>query len=156
VSDTVVGEAVAGFAGVPYRQELIREIGGVQFVNDTTATTPDATIAALRAMDRRIVLIAGGADKALDFGALGAEIHRPDSPVKAVVLLEGSATDALAAAAGERVAGRHDNLGGAVRQATDLAAPGETVLLSPACASFGMFRNEFHRGDTFNAIVRAL
>jgi UDP-N-acetylmuramoylalanine--D-glutamate ligase len=154
--DDAIERAIAAFAGVPYRQELVREWNGVQFVNDTAATTPDATVAALETADRPVVLIAGGADKELDFTGLGQAVRATGSKVKAVVLLEGSATDKLAKALGEKVAGRYDHFPAAVRAAAALAAPGEMVLLSPGCASFGMFANEFDRGDQFNEIVHAL
>lgn len=156
VDEQAIAVAVADFPGVPYRQELIRELNGVQFVNDTAATTPDATIAALEAADRPVVLIAGGADKALDFVRLADSIAAPRSPARVVILLEGSATDKLAAALAGRVAGRHTSLRGAIDQAAALAKPGDAVLLSPGCASFGMFANEFDRGDQFNKIVRSL
>ncbi len=156
VDRRAIEDAIAGFRGVPYRQELIREIDGVQFVNDTTATSPDATVAALSVIDRPVVLIAGGADKELDFSALGQAVRDLDGRVKAVVLLEGSATDKVGGVLGDRVAGRFDDLRMAVEAARERAAPGDVVLLSPGCASFGMFRNEFDRGDQFNAIVRSL
>lgn len=156
VDDGSIGAALAGFPGVPYRLELVHERGGVQFVNDTAATTPDATLAALQAADRPIVLIAGGADKELDFLALGQTIQSPQSPVKACVLLEGSATDKLAAAVGAKAVARHTDFAAAINQAVELALSGEMVLLSPGCASFGMFANEFDRGDQFNHIVRSL
>jgi UDP-N-acetylmuramoylalanine--D-glutamate ligase len=156
IPDEVTGEAIAAFRGVPYRQELVGERGGVRYVNDSAATTPDAVLAALAGVEGPVVLIAGGADKELDFAALGAAVLAPASPVKAVVLLEGSATDKVAAALGPMVAGRFDDFGAAVRRAAGLAAPGDAVLLSPGCASFGMFANEFDRGDQFNALVRAL
>ncbi len=152
----VIARAVAGFRGVPYRQELIREIDGVQFVDDTAATTPDAAVAALETMERPVVLIAGGADKELDFAPLGQALNRPDSRVKAIVLLEGSATDKVAALCPTKIAGRHSSFDDAIAQAWELAAPGDVVLLSPGCASFGMFANEFERGDQFNQIVRSL
>jgi UDP-N-acetylmuramoylalanine--D-glutamate ligase len=156
VSRSDIAATLATFKGVPYRQELIREVRGVQFINDTAATTPDAVCAALAALDRPAVLIAGGADKALEFDALVAAVRRPGSPVTAVVLLEGSATDKLAAALGGSVAGRYSSLEPAVEHAHRLARPGQAVLLSPGCASFGMFANEFDRGDQFNEIVRRL
>ncbi|MGH2350536.1 MAG: UDP-N-acetylmuramoyl-L-alanine--D-glutamate ligase [Chloroflexota bacterium] len=156
VGDGVIERAIADFPGVPYRQELIRVRQGVRFVNDTAATTPDATLAALQTADRPVVLIAGGADKELDFTALGRVVDHPQSVVKAVVLLEGTATTKLAAAVAGKVAGRFADFRGAILCATELAAPGEMVLLSPGCASFGMFANEFDRGDQFNAIVQAL
>jgi UDP-N-acetylmuramoylalanine--D-glutamate ligase len=155
----VIGRAIAAFGGVPYRQQLVRERGGVQYVNDTAATTPEAAIAALQAADRPVVLLAGGADKDLDFTALGAAVRAAEAGparVKAVVLLEGSATDKLAAALGDKVLGRHRDLRAAIQQAAAAAAPGDMVLLSPGCASFGLFANEFDRGDRFNAIVRSL
>jgi UDP-N-acetylmuramoylalanine--D-glutamate ligase len=154
--DEVIAQAMASFGGVPYRQELVHERDGVQFINDSAATTPDAVIAALGAVDRPVVLIAGGADKVLDFTALGQTIAAPGSPVKAVVLLEGTATDKLAAAAGAKVVGRFADFAAAVRHAAGLARTGEAVLLSPGCASFGMFVNEFDRGNQFNNLVRAL
>jgi UDP-N-acetylmuramoylalanine--D-glutamate ligase len=77
--------------------------------------------------------------------------------VSDLVVLEGSATDVLLAAAGSRlVRGRHASMGAAVAEAATLARTGGAVLLSPGCASFGMFRNEFDRGDQFNDLVRAL
>jgi UDP-N-acetylmuramoylalanine--D-glutamate ligase len=102
------------------------------------------------------VLIAGGADKELDFTRLGVAALAPGSPLKAAVLLEGTATDKVQGALAPRVAGRCGDLRSALLRATELAAPGDVVLLSPGCASFGMFANEFDRGDQYNALVRAL
>jgi UDP-N-acetylmuramoylalanine--D-glutamate ligase len=155
--EDAIGAAVRGFEGVPYRQEVIRVRRGVRFINDTAATTPEATVAALTSIEGPIVLIAGGADKGLDFGGLGAALAAPGCPVSDLVVLEGSATDVLLAAAGSRlVRGRHASMGAAVAEAATLARTGGAVLLSPGCASFGMFRNEFDRGDQFNDLVRAL
>ena len=155
--EAAIGAAVRGFGGVAYRQELVRVRRGVRFINDTAATTPDATVAALASIDGPIVLIAGGADKGLDYQSLGAMLASAGCPVTDVVLLEGSATDQLVASTGERlVRGRYTTLRDAVAQATALAPAGGAVLLSPGCASFGMFRNEFDRGDQFNELVRAL
>ncbi|NTW00186.1 MAG: UDP-N-acetylmuramoyl-L-alanine--D-glutamate ligase [Oscillochloris sp.] len=148
--------ALRGFDGVEHRLELVCEIAGVRYVNDTTATNPAAALVALEAITTPIVLIAGGADKELAFAALGAAIARR---VKALVLLEGSATarlrHALEAAGGRQLAGeeRYADFEAAIRAARNLAVPGDTVLLSPGCASFGMFRNEFHRGEEFRRIV---
>jgi UDP-N-acetylmuramoylalanine--D-glutamate ligase len=148
-------EALLSFRGVEHRLELVAEINGVRYVNDTTSTAPAAALAALAALDGPIVLIAGGADKNLDFGELGAAIARR---VKALILLEGTATGKLAAAVSavkaDLIAGRFHDLRAAVQAAQDIARPGDTVLLSPGCASFGMFANEFERGEGFKAIVR--
>ena len=155
VERSAIERAVREFPGVPYRQELIRELEGVQYVNDTAATTPDATIAALEVMERPVVLIAGGSDKELEFERFGEAVRRLDSRVKAVVLLEGSATAKMAPAFGEKAAGPFTEFQAAVEWARELAASGDVVLLSPGCASFGMFRNEFDRGDQFNQLVRS-
>ncbi len=161
-SDAITG-GVAGFAGVPDRIELVRELGGVRFVNDTTATTETATVAALRALDAPVVLIAGGVDKGLPFdqlaGLLGHAARTGEPRVRGIVLLEGTGTERLRAAledAGARPEGVFDSLADAVRHARALARPGDVVLLSPACASFGMFVNEFDRGEQFRRIVREL
>ena len=152
-----MGEALRSFRGVEHRLELVAEINGVRYVNDTTSTAPAAALAALAALAGPIVLIAGGADKKLDFSELGAAIARR---VKALLLLEGTATDKLAAAVravkADLIAGRFNDLRAAVQAAQDIAQPGDTVLLSPGCASFGMFANEFERGEQFKAIVAGL
>lgn len=147
--------AVRGFTGVEHRQELVATIGGVRYINDTTATNPAAALAALASVPGPIVLLAGGADKQLDFEELGARIAER---AKALVLLAGSASERLAQAARAGGAtlpmvGPFDDLAAAVEAARAVAVWGDAVLLSPGCASFGMFRNEFHRGDEFRRIV---
>lgn len=155
VSDVNVKNALESFAGVPGRLECVREVGGVRIYNDTTATTPEAAIAALRALDeeggKRIVLIAGGADKSLDMKELVAEIRKR---TKRIILLAGSGTNAILGQLPD--ASVYDSLKGAFEEAMRCARPGDFVLLSPAFASFGMFKNEFDRGDQFNALVKSL
>ena len=158
---TQIAQALREFRGVEHRQEFVREINGVRYINDTTATAPAATLVAIETFAptaKGIVLIAGGADKSLDFAELARAMV---VQVRQVILLDGSATDKLAnaiyAAGGkEIVAGRFDNLEKAIDQAQALALEGEIVLLSPGCASFGMFANEFERGDRFKQIVNRL
>ena len=152
--------AIRDFPGVPHRLEFVAQVRGVRYYDDTTATTPDATIAALEAFagGMPIVLIAGGSDKGLAFDQVAQAIAQR---VKSVVLLGGAGTDKLETAlraqrAGDRIAGRFDSLEQAVSSARGLAAPGDVVLLSPACASFGMFANEFQRGDQFKRLVKDL
>src|SRR5439155_23029261 len=111
---------------------------------------------ALEAISGPIVLIAGGADKKLDFATLAPIVAER---AQSVVLLEGSATDLMERqfrAAGVKVLGRYDDFAAAVRAAWQAAPPGGVVLLSPGTASFGMFLNEFHRGERFRAIVADL
>ncbi|MGN6360212.1 MAG: UDP-N-acetylmuramoyl-L-alanine--D-glutamate ligase [Thermomicrobiales bacterium] len=147
------------FGGVRDRLEPLGERDGVLWINDTTATSPAGAAAALQAMTRPVVLIAGGSEKHTDFADYAA-VAAPR--VKTIVMLRGAATARLTAAllaAGldpARVHGPVENMAAAVRLARDLAAPGDVALLSPACASFGMFRNEFDRGDAFRAAVAAL
>lgn len=155
-----VRAVIREFSGVPHRLEFVAQAQGVRYYDDTTATTPDATIAALEAFSRDvpIILIAGGSDKGLDYDQVAQAIARR---VKSVVLLGGVGTDKLESAlraqpAGDRIAGRFNSLEEAVSSARGLAAPGDVVLLSPACASFGMFANEFQRGDQFKRLVKEL
>jgi len=152
IDDNVIQKALAEFPGVPGRLELVREKDGVRFYNDTTATTPDATLAALSALkDAGIILIMGGADKGLNMGVLTGAL--PES-VKRVILLAGSGTDkVLGSIQGASVYG---NLKDAVEEAVRSAQSGDVVLLSPAFASFGMFKNEYDRGDQFTDIVKNL
>jgi len=162
-----IRDAIRNFVSVEHRLEFVRELDGVRYINDTTATAPEATIAALRSFEVPVVLVAGGADKNLPFDALAwAIIER----TKAVVLLHGTATPKLQSAISNQqsavshtkhpadcrlptVAGPFDDFVQAINAARALAEAGDVVLLSPGCASFGMFRNEFHRGDEFKRIV---
>ena len=168
VGNQAILQAVRSFRGAPDRLEFVREIGGVRFINDTTATAPAATIAALKTIDAPVLLIAGGADKRLDFGPMVEAIaegvreqerNREGRSVKGVLLLAGTATPRLAAAleaANVHPIGPFDSLEAAVGRAYELAQPGDVVLLSPGCASFGMFVNEFDRGERFRQTVAAL
>lgn len=154
----LVAPALRQFTGVEHRQERVAVIGGHTFVNDTAATVPDAAMVALTCMPKPIVWIAGGADKKVTFAELAtcAAQH-----VYRIVLLAGSATPALHAALvaqgmADRIVGTYDVFADAVVAAQRVAPSPATILLSPGCASFGMFRNEFHRGEEFRAIVATL
>ena len=151
VDGATIRRAVEKFSGVPGRLEFIREVNGVKVYNDTTATTPEATLAALAARGpARTVLIMGGADKGLDMSALLARL--PD--VKKVILLAGTGTERICKdLVGVPV---YAALGDAVTAAWAAAATGDVVIFSPAFASFGMFKNEFDRGDRFDALAKAL
>ncbi len=151
-----IAAAAVAFRGVEHRLELVASIAGVQYINDTTATNPAAVQAALSSLEDPIVLLAGGADKQLEFAELGWAIA---NRVKAVVLLAGSATAKLtemieATGKAPPLRGPYDDLAAALAEARRLTVAGDVVLLSPGCASFGMFRNEFHRGEEFRRIVR--
>lgn len=148
--------ALPKFTGVRHRLERVREWHGVEWYNDTTATVPEATEHALESFSKPIILIAGGADKNLDFTRLAQtlEIHPP----KAMILFQGDATEKLL-----EVLRRQkfdiknielvDSMVLAVNKAKEKSQSGDVVLLSPGAASFGIFRNEFDRGDQFRDLV---
>ena len=149
VDDSVSRKALESFAGVPGRLELIAEKDGVSVYNDTTATTPEATLVALSALDSpRTILIMGGADKNLPMDALVAKLPE----VKRVILLEGTGTERIQGGVVE--APVYDTLEAAVKDAFQHAKEGDSILFSPAFASFGMFKNEYDRGDQFVGLVQ--
>ncbi|HYO31000.1 MAG TPA: cyanophycin synthetase, partial [Thermomicrobiales bacterium] len=154
-----IAGALEGFTGVKDRLEPIAVIDGVAYVNDTTATAPLATAAAVDALAGQPVrLLAGGADNGLDPRPLATAVaaHRP---VPSVFLFDGTATPRLDAAlrsAGIEPAGPFGSMADAVDAARTGATPGETILLSPGCASFGLFVDEFDRGERFRRHVLAL
>jgi UDP-N-acetylmuramoylalanine--D-glutamate ligase len=137
------------FPGLPHRLQLVAQRRGVDWYDDSKGTNVGATVAALRGLGRKAVLILGGDGKGQDFSALG----RPVEQFASHVLLIGRDAALI-----EKVTGgeRCVSLEQAVSRAAALARPGEAVLLSPACASFDMFRDYKHRGDVFAAAVKAL
>jgi UDP-N-acetylmuramoylalanine--D-glutamate ligase len=153
IEDEIIETAIESFKGVPGRLELIREINGVKIYNDTTATVPDATIAALLAVgsNKNVLLIMGGADKMLDMSALIATIPKY---VKKLFLLDGTGTQRIVPELPK--AEIFKSLREAVEAAFSEAEAGDAIVLSPAFASFGMFKNEYDRGDQFNDIVSSL
>lgn len=153
-----IAEGIAAAEAVPNRLEKIATVGGVDYINDTTATTPAATVAALCTFgEREIVAIAGGSEKRVSLIPLADALA---THAGHVVLLDGAATAGLMDLLRERgctaIDGPLDSMDEAVRLASRAAQPGSVVLLSPGCASFGMFRNEFQRGDAFRTAVARL
>lgn len=148
---TVITKVLATFRGVPYRLELRKTVRGTSWYNDTTATTPDAGIAALKTFaGKKITLIAGGADKMLEYDEWARVVKGSKARV---ILMPGSATDKMVEAlCHEQV---KYTLVKDLRAAIALARklPREIVLFSPAAASFNQFKNEFDRGDQFNARI---
>ena len=146
------------FSGVEHRLELVREKDGVKFINDSIASSPSRTVAGLRALvGRSIILIAGGYDKHIPYAPLGEEIP---GHVKTLVLTGPTGPkikEAVLAAGGEtpKIIEKQD-FREAVLTAANEAKPGDTVLLSPASASFDAFKNFEERGNTFKQIVREL
>lgn len=152
VCDDIIKNTVENFAGAPGRLEFVKEINGIKFYNDTTATTPDAAMAAVKSLHKdgksNIVLIGGGADKELDFNEYAGFIK---DKIKAMALFKGAATDKIMAAFGKTdfPIEIFDNMSAAFKFAVSNADKGDVVLLSPGAASFGVFKNEFDRGEQF-------
>lgn len=152
IESDVIKRVLENFKGVPGRLELIREVRGVKIYNDTTATTPDAMAAAVSALKDRgnIILIAGGADKGLNI----EKFIQSARECKKVILLVGTGTDRVKESLADAVV--HDSLESAFSDAVASAEAGDQILLSPGFASFGMFTNEFDRGDQLVALVKSL
>ena len=158
-----IQEGLESFEGVEGRLQLLGEVKGIKIYNDNNATTPEATIAALRALDvgftkPHIVLICGGSDKGLDMSEL---ISAMGNTCKSIVLLAGTGTDRVHATL-EQVLNKeitiYHNFPDAISAAFSAANKGDTILFSPAFASFGPppggFKNEYDRNDQFVSLVR--
>ncbi|MEZ6064330.1 MAG: UDP-N-acetylmuramoyl-L-alanine--D-glutamate ligase [Planctomycetaceae bacterium] len=145
--DTIVPTALTTFETLPHRLEVLGEKRGRVFINDSKATTPEATLAALASLDRPIVLLAGGADKGVDLSIVTTALP---GHVRAVALLGATAGQLAVQLRASPVAHRIcDDFADAFAWAVDQSQPGDIILLSPACASFGWFRNYEERGEQF-------
>ncbi len=160
VDDGVIRTFAASFKGVEHRIELVREKDGVKYYNDSIGTSPTRTIAGLNSFGQKVILIAGGYDKHIPFTPLGPVICEK---VKALVLTGDTAEkirDAVTAAADYQPGAPEirmiDDFAEAVKTASELAQPGDVVLLSPACAAFDRFKNFAVRGQFFKKLVNEL
>jgi UDP-N-acetylmuramoylalanine--D-glutamate ligase len=144
-----VRETLRNFKGLPHRVALVGEAGGVSWYDDSKATAPHATLAAVRGFDS-VVLIAGGRNKGLDLGELAGAAPQ----LRAVVAIGDAAGEVAAAFAGLVPVRAATTMDGAVTVAGELARPGDAVLLSPGCASFDWYRSYGERGDDFVRAVR--
>jgi len=152
-----IRKGLGSFPGVEHRLEIFLEAGGIAFYNDSAATIPEAAAAAVEALgsDGRLILVTGGTDKNLDFSPLAHVAEK----AKAVILLAGTGSDKLRellGSSGVSCHGPFDVLENAVNKALELAAPGDRVCLSPGCASFGMFLNEFDRGRKWKETIKRI
>ncbi|MGZ8563101.1 MAG: UDP-N-acetylmuramoyl-L-alanine--D-glutamate ligase [Candidatus Limnocylindria bacterium] len=153
IAPAALAEAIRDFGGVPHRLELVGERNGVRWVNDSQATIPVATMAALEAFDAPIVLVAGGQGKGLEYRDLADAIA---AGARAAVLIGDTADELETLIAGRVPVRLAASMEEAVRVAAELAQPGDVALLSPAAASFDMFTDYAARGDAFRAAVAAL
>jgi UDP-N-acetylmuramoylalanine--D-glutamate ligase len=158
VKESVIKKSVENFKGLPGRLEFIREVKRIKFYNDTTATTPEAVIAAMESLKEkkgRIILIGGGADKNLEYGDYAKVVKKT---VKAMALFRGMASNKIISSLGKTKfpVEIFDNMKSAIKFAVSNTKKGDIVLLSPGAASFGVFKNEFDRGEQFNKAVKKL
>jgi len=150
---TAIRETLKSFTSLPHRLEYVRTLDGVAYINDSKATNVDAVWYALGGYTQPVILIAGGRDKDSDFTLLRSRVQER---VKALVLI-GEASGKLAKSLeGTAEMVKVNSLSEAVAASRQLASPGDVVLLSPACASFDMFRSYEDRGDQFRNLVREL
>jgi UDP-N-acetylmuramoylalanine--D-glutamate ligase len=153
VKKEIIRESIMSFEGVEHRIEFVREIDGVQFINDSKATTVNALWYALDTINTPIVLIAGGRDKGNDYSKVEPLVKEK---VKAVIAIGESKEKIVQIFGAITKVIKADTMEDAVRLARQEAKQGETVLLSPACASFDMFANFEERGETFKRLVANL
>jgi UDP-N-acetylmuramoylalanine--D-glutamate ligase len=146
-------EALAAFGGLPHRAQWVADVGGVRFVNDSKGTNVGATIAAVEGTAGSLVLIAGGDGKNQAFDELRPAFR---GKVRHAVLIGRDAPRIAAALEGVCGIERASDMRAAVAAARAAARPGDTVLLSPACASLDMYRDYAHRGEEFATAVRSL
>jgi UDP-N-acetylmuramoylalanine--D-glutamate ligase len=159
VPAAAIAEGLREYRGVENRLEEVATVGGVTWVNDTSATAPVAAVAGISVLApraRRLHVIAGGADKKTDLAPFAGALRAANARVH---LLAGTATPGLARLLARHdvsVSGTFDSMAAAIDAAALEAEAGDIVALCPACASFGMFRNEFDRGDQFRRAVLEL
>ena len=152
VATSTLAVGLRSFKGLPHRLERVATLRGVEWYDDSKGTNVGATIAALQGLGKKVILILGGEGKGQDFSPLAAAVEKH---ARAVLLIGRDAPligKALPRAKSETLG----TLEAAVARAAELAQPGEAVLLSPACASFDMFRDYKHRGEAFAAAVGKL
>lgn len=155
IEPSVISEVLKSFAGVAHRIEYCGSIDGVKFYNDSKGTNVDATLTALNAIKKNIILIAGGDGKSQDFMPLAEKL---EGRVKHLVLIgrDGPKIAEAAEKAGFKEYTYGVDMGDCVNKAFKLASDGDTVLLSPACASWDMYDNFEQRGDHFKEMVGKL
>jgi len=153
VGDEQIKKSLGRFKPLPHRLELVGQINGVSWYNDSIATTPQSAISALEAFDQPKIIIAGGYDKNLAFGELGERIGQQ---AKAAVLMGQTAEKIASSIPRNTKIEFVDSLAEAVEYARHLAVSGDVVLLSPACASYDMFDNFRQRGEEFIRLVRQI
>ena len=160
LSPQIINQAVYSFKSLEHRLELVKTVNQVSFYNDSFSTTPETAIAALKSFSQPLIVILGGSDKGSDYTQLGKIINQHPH-LKALILI-GQMADNIQSAIDQaggfkgKIIRRLKNMPAIVDQAVNLAQPGDLVLLSPACASFDMFKHYKDRGNQFKACVAQL
>jgi UDP-N-acetylmuramoylalanine--D-glutamate ligase len=153
-----IQDTINNLKPLEHRLEFVREIKGVRYINDSLATVPESAVEAIKSFNSPVLLIAGGSSKGADYQVLAESVKKLG--VKASILIGQSKKDIHAALTREGLSPNEifetDTLDHAVRKAYEIAVPGDVVVLSPACASFGMFKNYSERGDAYKKIVNGL
>lgn len=152
ISDDNIKETLSTFKGLEHRLEFVREIKGVEFYNDSKSTTVNALEKALRSFEKPVILIAGGRDKGLDFTKIRELIHKK---LKELILI-GEASEKIKNELEFKPNYKASDFKDAVLHASNSARSGDIVLLSPACASFDMFKDYEERGRAFKDMVKSL
>jgi len=151
----VIKESLSEFRGIPHRMELFLEKDSLKFYNDSAATIPEAVVAAINSFKEPIRLISGGTDKELNFESIKEAFKKP----KTIHLLEGSGTDKMIKVLEREnipYFGPYPSLELLIDDIKNRLEPGDNILFSPGATSFGMFNNEFHRGDQFKKIISSI
>ncbi len=150
-----IRESLASFPGIPHRLEFVAKKDGISFYNDSASTIPDAVVQGVRSFTEKCVLITGGTDKNLDFTPYESILHIPE----AFVLIAGTGTEKIIPMLQKHritYCGPYNTMEEICRNALERAASGGVVLFSPGSASFELFENEFHRGETFKEQVKKI
>ncbi len=152
ISEKDIKKTISNFKGIPGRQEFVGEINGVKYINDTTATMPEAVISALKNLKSRIILIAGGEDKNINYKELSQNIIKK---VSVLIIFPGTASKKIKEELKTEKIKMINvfSMKEAVNKANQLSEKGDIVILSPGAASFNMFKNEFDRGNQFKKEV---
>ena len=160
VESKYIREVILNFKGIAHRLELVRELNGVKYYNDTSATTPESAISGIQSFTEPIILIGGGSDKKLEMAEFAKVINEK---VKGVIFFKGEATNKIISALKKLLPEKSDSdftivetMEKALEIAKNSAISGDVVLLSPGAASFGLFQNEFDRGNQFKEAINKL
>jgi len=154
ISQERIWSVIEDFKGVPNRLEFVRELNGVRYYNDTSCTTPESTTTALEAFpEGSVIILLGGSDKGSDYQDMNKKVIQR----KATAITYGAMGEKIAAGLPpEQVIRMGSDFAAVIQKAKEIAKPGQNIILSPACASFDMFKNYIERGEIFTEIVRNL